>query len=299
MTTQTILITGATSGIGRAAALYLAQRGHRVFATGRSESALESLRQEAGGLDLDTIALDVTDRSSIDAARAHVSLATEGRGIDVLVNNAGYGHVGPIEHVTDAEIRHQFETNVFGLLAVTRAFLPGMRRRGRGLVINVSSIGGRLTTPFMGAYHASKYAVEALSDAMRIELSPFGVRVVLVEPGVINTRFGVRSATIAQRYAGQGTAYESLLHRVEEVRVQYESIGREPLVIARLMDRIVRARRPRARYVAPFHGKVAVALAAIVPAWLWDAVMRAGIGLSRRNLALEGAAAGGVGPATV
>jgi len=237
------------------------------------------------------VALDVTDQASIDAARAAVSLATEGRGIDVLVNNAGYGHVGPIEHVTDADLRAQFATNVFGLLAVTRAFLPRMRRRGHGKVINVGSIGGRLTTPFMGAYHASKYAVEALSDAMRIELSPFGVRVVLVEPGVINTAFGGQSVAIAQRYAGQGTAYESLLHRVEEVRAQYEAIGHDPLVIARLMERIIRARRPRARYVAPFHGKVAVLLAAIVPAWLWDAVMRAALGLSRRNLALEGATA--------
>jgi short-subunit dehydrogenase len=291
MTTQTILITGATAGIGRAAALYLAQRGHRVFATGRNESALASLKLEAEGLDLDTFCLDVTEKASIDAARATVSVATEGRGIDVLINNAGYGHVGPIEHVTAAELRAQFETNVFGLLAVTRAFLPRMRRRGYGKVINVSSIGGRMTTPFMGAYHASKYAVEALSDSMRIELARFGVQVVLVEPGIINTEFGERSVAIAQRYAGEGTAYETLLRRVEEVRAQYEVIGSEPVVIARLMERIVRARRPRARYVAPFHGKVAVALAAVVPAWLWDAVMRAALGLTRRNPMLEGATA--------
>src|SRR5687768_1474346 len=151
--TKTILITGATSGIGRDAALYLARRGYRVFATGRREDVLAQLRRDADGLPLETIVLDVTDATSIAAAKRTVDTKTNGRGIDVLVNNAGYGTAAPTEMLTDEDLRAMFETNVFGLMAVTRAFLPQMRDRGEGRIINVSSIGGRFTFPFFGGYN--------------------------------------------------------------------------------------------------------------------------------------------------
>jgi NADP-dependent 3-hydroxy acid dehydrogenase YdfG len=158
---RTVLVTGATAGIGKHVALDLARRGHRVFATGRNAKALEALRAEATalGTTLVTVALDVTNQASIDEAAAVVKRETAGRGIDVLVNNAGYGQGGPALELDDATLRQQFDTNVFGLMAVTRAFAPEMIARGAGWIVNVSSVGGRVTFPFFGAYHASKYAL--------------------------------------------------------------------------------------------------------------------------------------------
>src|SRR6185312_15795275 len=191
MQSKTILITGATAGIGRAAALALAKAGHVVIATGRRHDALQSLQAEARAEGargaLHVIALDVTRTESIDGAKREVDRITQGRGLDALVNNAGYGLIGPLEAISDDDLRDQFATNVFGLVAVTRAFVPAMRARGEGRVINVGSMGGRVTFPFMGAYNATKYAVESLSDALRMELAPFGVRVALIEPGAIHS----------------------------------------------------------------------------------------------------------------
>src|SRR5438045_2743485 len=135
MDKKTILITGATTGIGKHAALHLAKRGHRVIATGRSPKLLEALKREAAELPLDTVVLDVTSQTSIDAAAAEVNRLTDGHGVDALVNNAGYGHAGAMEEVSDRDLRAQFDTNVFGLMAVTRAFLPAMRARGAGRLV--------------------------------------------------------------------------------------------------------------------------------------------------------------------
>src|ERR1700733_9145953 len=168
-----ILITGATAGIGRHAALHLAHAGHRVIATGRRKDALAALAKEAKGTKLETMELDVTVASSIEAAKAEVDKRTDGYGLDVLVNNAGYGLMGPLEEISDADLRAQYDTNVFGLVAMTRAFLPQMRLRGSGRIVNVSSMGGRMTFPFMGAYNSTKYAIESMSDALRMELAPF------------------------------------------------------------------------------------------------------------------------------
>src|SRR5688572_7225791 len=174
-----VLITGATSGIGRHAALTMARRGMRVFATGRREDRLADLAHEATGMALETIVLDVTSAASIESARAEILARTGGHGVDVLVNNAGYGESGPVVTVSDARLRQQFETNVFGLMAMTRAFLPEMRARHSGRIINVGSLGGTFTLPLFGAYNATKYALESLSDALRMELSPLGIKVSL------------------------------------------------------------------------------------------------------------------------
>ena len=145
--THVVLVTGATSGIGRATALHLARAGHRVFAVGRRQAALEALEREAKGLRLETLMLDVTRAESIAAAKDEIDRRTNGYGVDVVVNNAGYGVGGPVEEVSDAAFRAQYETNVFGLMAVTRAFLPKMRARRWGRILNISSVGGRLTLP--------------------------------------------------------------------------------------------------------------------------------------------------------
>jgi NAD(P)-dependent dehydrogenase (short-subunit alcohol dehydrogenase family) len=156
-----VLVTGATSGIGRATALHLAREGHRVFAVGRRREALDSLKAEAAGLALECMVMDVTRADSIAVTKEAIERATDGHGIDVLVNNAGYGVGGPVEEVSDQAFRAQYETNVFGLMAVTRAFLPKMRARRWGRIINISSVGGRLTLPMLGVYNSTKYAMVA------------------------------------------------------------------------------------------------------------------------------------------
>ncbi len=283
--TKTILITGATAGIGRHAALYLAKRGHRVFATGRNETLLAALRDEAKGTALETLRLDVNDAASIAAAARAVDERTGGYGLDVLVNNAGYGHLGPMEEVNDANLRAQFETNVFGLVAVTRAFLPRMRERGSGRVINVSSVGGRLVLPFFGAYNATKYAVEAISDALRIELGGFGVQVSLIEPGVINTEFTDRAMTYVATYDRPDSPYASALARADEVRKMSDRSGVGPLVISKAIERAATAWWPRARYVAPFRARLMLAFFAITPTWIMDGIFRWAMAMTKSKLA--------------
>ena len=275
MTTKpkTILITGATAGIGRFAALYFARLGHQVFATGRNPEALESLTVEADGLRLSAVRLDVTDPESIAAARDHVDEITGGYGLDVLINNAGYGLLAPLSEVTDADLRAQFDTNVFGLMAVTRAFLPAMRERGSGRILNVSSVGGRITFPFSGAYSASKYALESISDALRVELRPFGVEVVLIEPGPIKSEFAERSMAVIDRYRSDDSPYAPVYDAAAEINRRADRMSVGPDVIARAMARAIESRRPAARYVAPFRARVALGVLKAMPSRLSDAVL--------------------------
>lgn len=280
---QIVLITGATTGLGRHAALHLAERGHHVIATGRRAGALSALRSLATGR-LDTLLLDVTDAASIAAARTRVDELTDGYGVDVLVNNAGYGQLGPLEMVSDADLRAQFETNVFGLMAVTRAFLPAMRERGRGRILNVSSMGGRVTFPMSGAYHASKYAVEAMSDALRNELAPFGVDVVLIEPGAIRSEFTDRAMDGLEPYRIADSPYAPLLADADEVRDQTDRLAGHPGDVSRGIEAAMTARRPRARYVMPLHPRVLLLVARLLPTRWMDALMRRLMGLSRRRL---------------
>ncbi len=159
-TSKIVLVTGATAGIGRTTALLLARQGHHVIASGRKAAELMTLKGEAAGLRLDTLMLDVTSAPSIAAAVTEVDRLPDGHGVEVLVNNAGYGMLGPTAEISDAEMRRQYDTNVFGLMNVTRAFLPRMRDRRSGRIINVSSVGGRITLPFFGVYNSTKYAVQ-------------------------------------------------------------------------------------------------------------------------------------------
>jgi NAD(P)-dependent dehydrogenase (short-subunit alcohol dehydrogenase family) len=294
-TKKTFLITGATAGIGRETALHLARRGHTVFATGRNDAALAALAREAGGLPLQTLRLDVTSPASIGEAHGEILRRTGGAGIDVLVNNAGYGKGGPLEEVSDAELRGQYDTNVFGLMAVTRAFLPQLRAR-RGRVINVSSIGGKVSMPFMGAYNSTKFAVEALSDALRVELAPAGIDVVLVEPGPIRTNFeGTFVQDIAQ-YQRPDSPYAATFERLEAVRKSFDRFAVGPEVIARAIERAGTARRPRARYVAPFSQHFGLWFLTRIPTRLRDFIMRKAMGMPARGKAAAPALPASTGP---
>jgi len=291
---KTVLITGATAGIGRHAALELVRRGHHVIATGRRENALEELRAEAkkisNGGKLDVLRLDVTKESDVREARASVDALTKGRGVDVLVNNAGYGQMGPLETVSDADLRRQYETNVFGLMSVTRAFVPQMRERGEGRVVNIGSIGGRVTFPLMGAYNSTKYAVESLSDALRVELAPFGIDVSIVEPGPIRTEFNDRAMETIDPQAFEGGPYSPILNQAEKFKKQFESQAVGPEATTSAIVHAATARRPRVRYVVPFTSVVMLTVLALLPTRVVDALFRAIAGLTKKRLNAASAA---------
>ena len=280
-----VLITGATAGIGRTTALHLASQGHHVIATGRKPAELAKLAQEhtaargaavakngVGAGRLDTLLLDVTSATSIASAVAEVDKITGGRGLDVLVNNAGFGILGPTSEIDDAEMRRQYETNVFGLMNVTRAFLPKMVERRAGRIVNVSSVGGRLTLPYFGVYNSTKYAVESLSDAMRYELRPFGIDVTMIEPGVIRTNFEATAVSgMAQFSSG---AYGPAMAKYEQMSKTADRFASNPIVIAKAIARAVNARRPAARYVAPWSTNLALFMQTVLPTRVWDWAMR-------------------------
>lgn len=271
-TSKTVLITGATAGIGRMTALHLAKQGHHVIASGRKVAELAKLQEEAVGARLDTVVLDVTSAESIAAAVAAVGKLTSGNGPDVLVNNAGFGILGPTSEISDAEMRRQYETNVFGLMAVTRAFLPKMIERRAGRVINVSSVGGLITLPYFGVYNSTKYAVESLSDALRYELRPFGIDVSLIEPGVIRTNF--EATAVGNLAAFAKTPYAQGMAKYEQMSKTADRFASNPIVIAKAIARAVNARRPSARYVAPRSTNLAVWMSALLPTRVWDWAMR-------------------------
>jgi short-subunit dehydrogenase len=280
---KTVLVTGATAGIGRFVALDLAARGHRVFASGRKASALASLEDEARerNLSLSTVALDVTSAESIDAAATAVRSATGGHGVDVIINNAGYGQGGPLLDISDTTLRQQFDTNVFGLMAVTRAFVPEMLSRRRGWIVNVSSIGGRVTFPLFGAYHASKYALEALSDALRMELKSFGVHVAVVEPGPIRSDFSERA--FGSLPARQDVSlYAGSYARAGGIRSASDRVSFGPEHVGRAVRAAISSRWPRARYIAPWFLGISVAFTPFVPTWILDALYRRVFGLHKQ-----------------
>jgi NAD(P)-dependent dehydrogenase (short-subunit alcohol dehydrogenase family) len=278
-----VLVTGATVGIGRHAALHLASRGFHVIATGRNAAALAELASEGNG-DVTPLRLDVNDAASIASAVEVVDRITSGHGVDVLVNNAGYGELAPVEMVDDADLRAQFETNVFGLMAVTRAFLPRMRERGEGRIINVSSLGGTFTAPLFGVYSASKYAVEALSDALRIELHPFGIRVSMIEPGPVKSQFTTRSIASASKYLGPDSPYAEVMKRLIALSPRSDRLAPGPIVTSRAIHRAATSRRPRARYRVVWFARASVAVLRFMPTSWSDALLRRVVHLTPRHV---------------
>ena len=275
-----ILITGATSGIGLDAAKAFASKGHRVFAAGRNLSALTEV------VEIEPIALDVTSRESIEAAFAHVMERTGGHGVDVLVNNAGYATAGPVVEMDESSLRAQFETNVFGLVAVTKRFVAPMMERGKGRIVNVGSVSGRIPAPMLGAYHATKYALEALNDAMRMELAAFGVDVALVEPGTIKTSFARRtvSEAAAVRAASAMSRYAPVYANIDSLEDRFARVAAPTKHTTRALLHAALARRPCTRYVAPWRFWAIIALFALVPTRVLDVITRSAFGLTRAKL---------------
>lgn len=264
-----ILITGASSGIGFEAARLLARQGHRVYGAARRVALMEPLQADG----VTPLHMDVTDETSVrDGVQA--VLDAEGR-IDVLVNNAGYGYFGAIENVSLEEARRQMEVNVFGLACLTRAVLPAMRERGSGRIVNVASVAGKMNLYFGGWYHVSKFAVEAFSDALRMEVRPFGIEVSIIEPGGIKTDWGLIAADHLQE-SSQGTPYqEEAFREAHNLRKAYSSdLLSKPAVIARAISRAVNSRRPRTRYRIGFGAGPLVFFHAVLPDRWWDALMR-------------------------
>jgi NAD(P)-dependent dehydrogenase (short-subunit alcohol dehydrogenase family) len=284
-----VLITGATAGIGRTTALHLAGLGHHVIASGRKATELARLDLEAKGLGvrLDVVTLDVTSSASIAAAVEAVARLTSGQGPDVLINNAGFGVLGPTSEISDAELRRQYDTNVFGLMSVTRAFLPRMRERRAGRIINVSSVGGRLTLPFFGVYNSTKYALESLSDALRFELQPFGIDVALIEPGVIRTSFEATAVAGLDGFAA--SPYAGAIAKYDRMSKLADRFASNPIVVAKAIARAVGARRAAARYVAPRRTHLAIWMSAVLPTAVWDWAMRRAGFLTPRGLDLAAA----------
>ena len=275
---HSILITGATSGIGRDAALRLARRGHLVLAGGRRPEALAALAREARGR-LEPVRLDVTDPASVEAARELVERRTGGRGLDVLVNNAGYALPGPLETLAERDLRALFDTNLFGLLAVTRAFVPAMRERGQGRVVNVGSIMGRVAMPLLGAYNASKHAVAAVTEVLRMELAPFGITVVLVEPGAVRTGFAARALAGLAPYRDPESPYAEAMAGTEEAWARVYRLAPGPGPAGRAIVRAATSPRPARRYVAPFRNRLVVAALTTLPTAAADAAKRRIMGL--------------------
>ena len=279
---QTVFVTGASSGIGRATALELARRGHRVLIGARRNAVLDEIAQVDPNLT--PVPIDVTDSASIEAAALRIDGLTDGHGVDVLVNSAGYALAGPVEALSSEAIEHQFATNVFGLLAVTRAILPRMRERRSGRVINVSSVIGRFALPGLGVYSASKHAVEALSDALRIEVAPFGVSVVLIEPSWVATDIAAGSLQQTQDYPVAVDGYEELFAKTGGYiadQMAHNSIT--PEQVARQIATAAEAPRPKARYVLPAKSKVLVKLLETLPDRTADRAKRRTMGLAQRS----------------
>ena len=271
---RAVLITGCSTGIGRATAERLASSGWRVYATARDVEKIASLAD----LGCELLPLDVTDEASMRAAVEEVE-RREGA-VGVLVNNAGYSQSGAVEEVPMEKVRRQFETNVFGLMRMCQLALPGMRRQGYGRIVNISSMGGRLTFPGGGYYHATKYAVEAVSDALRFEVAGFGVKVVVVEPGLIRTAFA--DAATGSMDAASGPAdgpYARFNAAVEKaVRDNYErgpilKLGGGPETVAATIERAITADRPRTRYAVTPSAHLFIWLRRLLPDRAWDAVV--------------------------
>jgi NAD(P)-dependent dehydrogenase (short-subunit alcohol dehydrogenase family) len=265
-----VLVTGCSSGIGRATAERLARGSWTVYASARRLESMSGL--EASGCRL--LRLDVTDESSMRSAVEEIERAE--RAVGALVNNAGYSLSGAVESVTLEDARSQFETNVFGLARLTQLVLPGMRREGRGRIVNVSSMGGRLTFPGGGWYHASKHAVEALSDALRFEVQRFGIDVVVIEPGLIRTHFAetaVGSIPVGEEPYGQFNAAVGAATAGAYDGFYGRRLGGGPDTVARTIERALSAKRPRTRYRVTASAKLFLTVRRLLPDRGWDALI--------------------------
>ncbi|HVO27839.1 MAG TPA: oxidoreductase [Candidatus Margulisiibacteriota bacterium] len=270
---KAVLISGCSTGIGRVTAAHLAAKGWTVYATARRLESIDDLAQKGCKL----LALDVCNEGSIGAAVDAVEKA-EGA-VGVLINNAGYGQEGAVEEVPMEQVRKQFETNVIGLTRLTQLVLPGMRRQGWGKIVNLSSMGGKLTFPGGGFYHATKHAVEALSDALRFEVRPFGIDVIVIEPGPIKTEFGttaVNSLGGAHDSASPYAAFNAIV--AQRIKEAYEGplamMAAGPEAVAQVIEKAITARKPKTRYPVTMAARFLMGLRRWLPDRAFDAFLR-------------------------
>lgn len=264
---QVALITGASSGIGRDAALRLLERGFTVYAAARRVERMSDIAARGGH----TLSLDVTDNDSVRQCIEEV-VSAEGQ-LDVLVNNAGYGEFGAVENISDSQARRQFDVNVFGMAAVIRAVLPQMRKQHSGRIIITSSMGGLFSEPCGGWYHATKYAVEALGDSLRMEVSAFGIKVSLVEPGAIASEWsGIALDNL--RTTSLGTPYEKSAARQAAFLEKVYSGASSPEVIGRAIEHAATAHCPRTRYLRGHLSHLLVWSARLLPTRCFDRVVK-------------------------
>ena len=269
---QTVLVTGASSGIGKVTSLHLAEKGYAVIGTSRDVARLADLQSEASKRDLSVTAieLDINTDEGVDTVLPQV-IRDHGT-IDVLVNNAGYGLWGPVEALSVGEFKAQFEPNLFAVIRLLKAVLPGMVSQRSGTIINISSVLGRMGTPFNGAYVASKFALEGMSESLRAELSPFGVRVSVVEPGVFRTEFQ-NNQVVGERALSKDLAYSPYVDRYRAGHARFERFAGDPTKVAKVVHKIVRSRRPAFRYPVGLEARLGILGARVIPERLFHAML--------------------------
>ena len=264
---QTVLVTGASSGMGKDFAQRLLKDGMTVYAAARSVDKMQDLAQAGAKV----IAMDITKDADIVAAVEQIKAETGG--VDVLINNAGYGQYGPMEDTPIDTARYQFEVNLFGLARLTQLMLPAMRSKKSGLIINISSMGGKIFTPLGSWYHATKHAVEGWSDCLRIELKPHGIDVVMIEPGIIDTGFA--DAVGSHFKSAEGSAYSDLVQTVSKLTAESYEKGPKspPSVITDLVVKAINANRPRTRYAAGAMARQLMFMRWLLPDRMFDRLL--------------------------
>lgn len=264
------LVTGASSGIGYATAAELLGKGYTVYAAARRVEKMEPLRKAGARL----LALDISNPAEIERAVETV-LAEQGR-IDILVNNAGIGIYGAVEDVPLAQARHLFEVNIFGLVGLTQHVLPAMRKQGTGTIVNISSVGGEVSIPLGSWYYATKHALEAISDALRQEVKPFGIQVIIIQPGIIKTEFQQEAIRDLMTISAQG-AYRSLaeamIKRDEQAAGQVNPAS-DPAVVARVVRKAIETAPPRPRYPAGYLAGTLLRLHWLLPEAVFEWLIR-------------------------
>ncbi len=266
---QTVLITGASSGIGKVTCLYLAEKGYNVIGTSRASSRLGDLYSEADQRGVSVHGLELDINSDAEVRRVMPEVFNQFGDIHALVNNAGYSVWGPVESVSIDEMKTLFETNLFAAVRMTQSVLPGMLERRAGKIINISSILGRLATPFNGVYAASKFALEGLSESMRTEVSPLGVHVALVEPGLFETEFQ-RNQVRAVRADDPNMAYAPYIQRYNARHSAYDRLASDPVKVSKVIHKIIRSRRPALRHPVGLEAHAGIIGTRLIPGRLFQ-----------------------------
>ncbi len=283
-----VLVTGASSGIGMACALHLDRLGFRIFGGVRKEKDGESLTQKSAGR-IVPVLMDVTDETSIVTAVDNIVKAVGSNGLFGLINNAGIVIGGPLEFFPLSEIRRQFEVNVLGQIAVTQAFLP-LLRASRGRIVNMGAIAGRVALPFAGPYSASKYALEAISDILRVELLPWGISVSIIEPSQVATsiwkKLLIETEKTVQNFQPQvANLYGSSLKTVATAAEKIAATGIDPDIVARAVAHALTARNPKTRYLVGHNARILVFLKKVLPDRIYDQLVIRYFGLPCKSVA--------------